>query len=60
MLQDIIENDTVALACRKRPASVESVAYHSVELLCYSVCSGLISLNASNFNMSLFPEQRSK
>ena len=31
-----------------------------VELLHYSVCSGLISLSAPNLNMSLFPEQRSK
>ena len=60
MLQDIIENDTVELACRKRQASIKSVAYHSVELQCCRVCSGLIRLNATNFNMALFLEQRSK
>jgi len=60
MLQEIIEDDTVELACRKRQASLKSVAHHSVELLCCRVCSELIGLNAPNFNMALFLEQRSK
>src|SRR5437867_1153546 len=60
MLQHVIENDTVELGCGKRYASVKNAAYHFVELLCGRICSGLIRLNAPNFNTALVLEQRPK